>query len=93
MAGNCRNNGNASIIGPPTPCLAYPEEMILEEYRCWLKEYVELEGLYVIDFYSALLDIGNMAVREEYFIDEVHPNAGGYRKMADAAKALFGSIL
>lgn len=93
MVDNCRNNGIAPIIGLPTPCLAYPEELILEEYRGWLKEYADLEGLYVIDFYSALLDIGNMAVREEYFIDEVHPNAGGYRMMADAAKALFGRIL
>lgn len=86
MTEYCLNNSIVPILGIPTPCLAYPEEFILQEYRSWLMEYASKQQITVIDFYSAMVDTVSMIAKEEYFLDEVHPNIEGYRVMADTAK-------
>lgn len=86
MVAHCIKNKIVPLLGIPTPCFAYPEEFLLQEYRAWLKEYAEKEKIRMIDFYSALTDGGETMGKPEYFLDEVHPNIEGYRKMADAVK-------
>lgn len=85
MAEYCQNNSIIPIIGIPTPSLSYPEEFILQEYRGWLKEYAASQKITIIDFYSVLADTISMIAKQEYLLDEVHPNIQGYRVMADAA--------
>jgi len=92
MVEYCVNNGIVPILGIPTPCLAYPEEFVLQEYRAWLKEYAEEHSIKVIDFYAALADTEAMIAKEEYLLDEVHPNIDGYRAMADVAKQVLASM-
>ncbi|NLI91696.1 MAG: lysophospholipase [Peptococcaceae bacterium] len=92
MVEYCINNHIIPILGIPTPCLAYPQEFILQEYRGWLKEYAENNKIQIIDFYSALADTDSMIANQEYLLDEVHPNVEGYRVMADVAKAVISQI-
>lgn len=82
----CLNNSIIPILGLPTPSLAYPGEFVLQEYRAWILEYAEKQQITVIDFYSAMVDAVSKIAKQEYFLDEVHPNIEGYRVMADTAK-------
>lgn len=93
MVKYCQSNAIIPIIGIPTPSMSYPEEFVLQEYREWLKEYVESQNITIIDFYSVLADTVSMIAKQEYLLDEVHPNIKGYRAMADAAKGVLGRII
>ncbi|HHV65004.1 MAG TPA: lysophospholipase [Peptococcaceae bacterium] len=81
----CWRNDIIPVLGIPTPTMAYPEEFILQAYRDWLREYAEEKKITIIDFYAALVDATGMMARQEFFLDEVHPNVEGYRAMAEAA--------
>lgn len=91
MVEYCVKNGIVPILGLPVPSLG-PEEFILQEYREWLKEYEEKEKIQIIDFYSSFLD-SQGTIKEEYYLDEVHPNAAGYRIMAEVAKIAIRDML
>ena len=93
IAGSCQENGIIPILGMPTPCLSPSEEFILQEYRDWLREYSLSKKIMSIDFYSVLLDTASMTGKQEYFLDDVHPNKAGYRVMAEAAKKILSSLL
>lgn len=93
MVEYCWNNFIVPILGLPTPCLVYPEEFVLQEYRAWLKEYAEEHKIPLIDFYSVMADPISMIARQEYLLDEVHPNVEGYRVMADAAKEVLSGLI
>ncbi len=93
MVEYCENNGIVPILGIPTPTLSYPEEFVLQEYRGWLQEYAEAKNIVSINFYSSLADVEGMIAKEEYLLDEVHPNIEGYQVMAETAiQALSGII-
>jgi acyl-CoA thioesterase-1 len=92
MVEYCLNNQIVPILGTPTPCLAYPEEFVLQDYRGWLKAYAETHKIPIIDFYSALADTEAMIAKQEYLLDEVHPSIEGYRIMADAAKSVLSGM-
>ena len=93
MVKYCLNNSIIPIIGIPTPCLSYPEEYILQEYREWLKEYAECQQITIIDFYSTLADTVSMIAKREYLLDEVHPNIEGNRMMAETAKEVIKGLI
>lgn len=89
----CQEASIIPIIGIPTPCLSYPEEIILQEYRTWIKDYSQSQKISFIDFYSVLADTSSMTGNQEYLLDDVHPNSEGYRRMAEEAKGVLRLLM
>lgn len=78
------DNAIVPFIGLPTPC-NFAEETLLAKYRQSLRQYAVTEGIDVIDFYSAMLNLTGPGIREGLHVDGIHPNEAGYQIMAGAA--------
>lgn len=85
MVQAAREAGIVPVLGMPIPS-NYPEdEVMLDQYRQWLREYAAREKVALIDFYSPMLAPGGAALREGLHVDGVHPSEAGYQVMARAA--------
>jgi lysophospholipase L1-like esterase len=78
------DNAIVPFLGLPTPC-NFAEETLLAKYRQSLRQYVATEGIDVIDFYSAMVNLVGSGIREGLHVDGIHPNEAGYQIMAGAA--------
>ena len=54
---------------------------VLKAYRAWLKVYCHTFGVPVVDFFECYVNQNGMP-RQELYLDGLHPNADGHRKMA-----------
>lgn len=93
MADNCRKQGIIPILCLPIPCLLPHEENLLEEYRDWLKEYAEKEGLAIIDFATPFQSAIEEGQAGKLFVDECHPSIEGYKLMGKTASESLRKIL
>ena len=66
---------------------------ILEQYRHWMQEYCQKNGVPVIDFYNPMLVPGSRFGKPAYYFDGVHPNQAGYQVMAKAAVPVIQRLL
>jgi len=63
----------------------------LERIRREEKELAERYGLYCLDFAEAFTDKDGK-VKEELYLDGVHPNKAGYEAMGELALSFFQGI-
>jgi lysophospholipase L1-like esterase len=80
-----RHQGIIPILGLPTPFLLPPEEILLEQYRNWLKDYITRENIKSIDFYTPYFIAIQEGIAEKLYVDEVHPSIEGYKLMGETA--------
>lgn len=76
------------ILGLPIPLDYQAEELFLNQYRDWMRNFAAERQLPVIDFYSALLDQQKGGILAQYNADGVHPNREGFERMAMEAYSL-----
>ncbi len=53
----------------------------LDEYRHWMKNYAQVQGIGPIDFYSPMLNPKTLEAKPELFADSGHPNQQGHQVM------------
>ena len=85
MVEMCRKGGIIPIFCLPTPSLIPEQEHFLIEYRNWLKEYADENGITVIDFYSPFLNKMSVDQATQLLNDSVHPSIEGYILMGEVA--------
>lgn len=86
--------GQRPVVGTPIPVVPEmaPEKWgqlvdfaaaapVLKAYRAWLKVYCHTFGVPVVDFFECYVNQNGMP-RQELYLDGLHPNADGHRKMA-----------
>ena len=91
--------GVLPLAGIPMPIVPdwHPEEWgavvdferadsLLSDYAGWLAEYCRVFRVPAVDFRPAFLDEAG-CVRRELFLDGLHPNATGHRRMAELVVA------
>ncbi|MCL6634745.1 MAG: macro domain-containing protein [Peptococcaceae bacterium] len=89
--------GICPVLGLPAPANAFrlggfpPEDVAeytadLDSCRDWLREFAGEQLLPVLDFNTPLLDPRTGKADPAYFVDDGHPNTGGYRVLAKAAE-------
>jgi len=61
-------------------------------YNSWLKGYADIEGLKLIDYFSAMADQSGY-MPENITTDHIHPNQAGYDLMANAVKPVLAEIM
>jgi len=83
MVQMARQNKITPVLGIPIPVNEATYESRLKIFRRWLTDYARENKIQVIDFYSALADSGTGYLSNQYNLDNVHPNAAGYHKMAE----------
>ncbi len=57
----------------------------------WIKDYAKKVGAVYLDYYSALVD--GRAMKQEYTVDGLLPNAAGYARMAPLAEKAIAEAL
>lgn len=80
-----RHKGIIPILGLPIPSLLPEEEILLAQYRNWLKEYITGENVKSIDFWMPFYTAIQEGNAEILYVDEVHPSIYGYRLMGETA--------
>lgn len=91
MADLAKANGITLVIGAIPPAERFPWRTTIapvEDIRAlnrWLRDLAAARGLAFIDYYAALATPEG-AAREGLTRDGVHPNAAGYKVMADLAQ-------
>ncbi len=93
MAELARANGIKVVLASLTPVSDYiepnqtkvrsPEEILA--LNAWIKSYAVREHFIYLDYYPALLD-ANKALKKDFTIDGLHPNAAGYAVMTPLAQ-------
>lgn len=73
------------LVGLPIPTDYQAEELLLQQYRAWMRSFATERGIAVIDFYSCLLDPQTGGIFAKYNMDGVHPNGEGFKRMAEEA--------
>lgn len=84
MYGEAQNNNIKTIFGLPTPVAIPSMEFMLGEYRDWISNYAQEEGIGLIDFYHLFLDPSTKGPLPGLTVDGAHPSIEGYEVMARA---------
>jgi len=91
MADLAKANGITLVIGAMPPADRFPWRTTIAPVKdiralnAWLRQFAAARGLAFIDYYAALATPEG-AAREGLTRDGVHPNAQGYKVMADLAE-------
>jgi Lysophospholipase L1 and related esterases len=87
-----QHQGIIPIVGLPLPFLLLKEEMLMSQYRNWLKHYITRENIMFIDFWTPFFAAIQDGRAERLYVDEVHPSIDGYKLMGKTAlRSLEGS--
>ncbi|ADG82077.1 GDSL-type esterase/lipase family protein [Thermincola potens] len=81
-----------TLIGLPIPSADSYLEKRLAPYRSFLTGFALQKGLSYLDFSPVMLDKNNRC-RTEYYLDDVHPSADGYRAMGKLAVDFLKKVL
>lgn len=81
----CLDHKIYPILGTPIPLDEPQVEAILAEYRAFILEIAEKEGIPLIPFHKAFR-AENRRFKAELTIDGCHPNFDGYKAMAELAR-------
>ena len=80
------------VIGLPIPCSDLQEEILLGKYREQLDRYCRDNNIETIDFYKVMVNEQDLTIKEELYLDRVHPNEAGYQAMTAIAAAFFTQV-
>ncbi|ODA41888.1 GDSL-type esterase/lipase family protein [Desulfosporosinus sp. BG] len=80
-----QHQGIIPIVGLPLPFLLIKEEMLMSQYRDWLKHYINRENIMFIDFWAPFFTAVQEGRVEKLYVDEVHPSIEGYKLMGETA--------
>jgi len=79
------------VVALPMPVLDHYASGKLERIRREEKELADRYGLYCLDFADAFTNTEGK-VKEELYLDSVHPNKAGYEAMGELALSFFQGI-
>lgn len=82
------NEEKKIIIILPTVIDMSDMEARLKDIRSWLIDFCEAEGIFLINLNSCLLD-DKRRIKQNLFVDEIHPNIAGYKEIGKLALEYF----
>jgi len=91
-------NGIKVVLASITPAADFPwnpgtkPANQIAAMNVWIKDYAAQYGLVYLDYYSVLAD-ENGAMKREFTVDGVHPNAAGYAVMGPLAEKAISAAL
>lgn len=74
--------GAVPVLCTVPPSNTASKQADVGRFNGYIKRYAVLNGLTVLDFYTLLADPANANYKAAYLNDGIHPNAAGYRDMA-----------
>lgn len=83
MVTMCQERGIIPILGMPIPILVPEEEALLSQYRNWVNDFAQSNGLIKLDFYTPFQKRVEADGGLGLYADEVHPNITGYQFMGE----------